>query len=274
MRPRRLISIIDSIQYRLDFKQWKNYQFCDEHGLGRISIISCGLSSVLTFNVVIMCLFIFDWMDWMKSISILGLDSSREFMLLQGVLYVITLCVFHLAEFFVTAIYNPSVVTANSFVVNHSRSYTAAIILSWTEFCIRFTMFPSMNSRRGAIFGLVMVIASQVIRSLSMITCGESFNHYIQHHKKENHTLVTTGIYKYLRHPSYFGFYYWSIGTQLLLGNMINMVTFAIASWFFFNRRIPFEESTLVRMFPKEYPIYMAKTPIGIPFIARRNKIE
>jgi hypothetical protein len=29
-----------------------------------------------------------------------------------------------------------------------------------------------------------------------------------------------------------------------------------------------------VRMFPNEYPAYMARTPIGIPFIARRNKIE
>lgn len=274
MSPRKLISIIDSIQYRLDFKNWTNYQFRDEHGLGRVSIIACGLSSVLTFNIMMICLFIFDRMNWMKSISIFGLDSSRELMLLQAASYVITLCVFHLTEFFVTAICNPSVVTAESFVVNHSRSYTAALILSWAEFCIRFTMFPSMNSMFGAILGLTMVIASQIIRALSMITCGESFNHFIQHHKKDNHVLVTTGIYKYLRHPSYFGFYYWSIGTQLLLGNMINTVTFAVASWFFFNRRIPFEESTLVRMFPHEYPAYMARTPIGIPFIAKRNKLE
>ena len=33
-------------------------------------------------------------------------------------------------EFFVTALYNPSVVTATSFVVNHSRSYTIAMLVS------------------------------------------------------------------------------------------------------------------------------------------------
>ena len=43
--------------------------------------------------------------------------------------------------------------------------------------------------------GLIMTIAAQSVRSLAMVTCGESFNHLIQRSKKENHVLVTHGMY-------------------------------------------------------------------------------
>lgn len=267
MSPRRLITIINAVQSILDFKNLQNYQFREDQGLGRASVISCILSCILTFNAMMLASAILDRMNWIKTNSLLGLSESRELMIIQGHVYAIVLCVFHLAEFFVTAMYNPAVVSSQSFIINHSRSYTIAMILSWIEFLIRFVFFPSCNYTKLAWFGIFMVICSQCVRSLSMVTCGESFNHIIQHQKKQNHVLVTSGIYKYLRHPSYFGFYYWSIGTQLLLGNMINAITFAIASWFFFNRRIPFEESTLLRLFPEEYPKYMSQTSIWIPFI-------
>lgn len=50
-----------------------------------------------------------------------AVSAARVSLLLQWVLFIIALCVFHLAEFFVTALFNPSVVNASSFVVNHSK---------------------------------------------------------------------------------------------------------------------------------------------------------
>lgn len=73
--------------------------------------------------------------------------------------------------------------------------------------------------------------------------------------------------YKYFRHPSYVGFYYWSVGTQLLLGNPICAVCYSLASWYFFKRRIPYEERTLLKYFPDEYPAYVTNTWSGLPFI-------
>mmetsp|Transcript_5668 Transcript_5668/g.10749 ORF Transcript_5668/g.10749 Transcript_5668/m.10749 type:complete len:142 (-) Transcript_5668:212-637(-) len=86
-------------------------------------------------------------------------------------------------------------------------------------------------------------------------------------HPYITHLVVFCRSYNYLRHPSYVGFYYWSIGTQLLLGNPISFVCYAIASWLFFRRRMPYEEETLVRYFPDEYPTYVARTWSGLPFI-------
>ena len=134
---------------------------------------------------------------------------------------------------------------------------------------MRFLLLPSITSKMLSIPGLVFVFVGQISRSLAMITCGESFNHIIQKSKKDNHALVTFGIYKYLRHPSYFGFFYWSIGTQLMLGNCISSILFSGASYMFFNTRIPFEEKTLLKLFPDQYPEYLNTTIIGIPFIKK-----
>lgn len=63
--------------------------------------------------------------------------------------------------------------------------------------------------------GLMLVIAGEFIRKLAMWTAKSNFNHYVQHVKEEGHELVTTGIYAYCRHPSYVGWFYWSVGTQV-----------------------------------------------------------
>lgn len=115
--------------------------------------------------------------------------------------------------------------------------------------------------------GFALTMAGQTIRTVAMITAGQSFNHLIQTSKKENHTLVTHGIYGIFRHPSYVGFYYWSIGTQILLGNAVHAIFFSAVSWNFFQRRIPYEEESLCVLFPDEYPAYVAQTWMGIPFI-------
>jgi protein-S-isoprenylcysteine O-methyltransferase len=186
----------------------------------------------------------------------------------QWCAYFTCLCSFHLLEFFVTAIYNPSQVTADSFLVNHSITYTAAALTSWIEFGLRLAWFPRWNGSSTVILlGLSLVLGAQAIRSTAMATAGESFNHLIQTSKKDNHVLVTHGIYSVLRHPSYVGFFYWSIGTQILLGNVLHTMLFAVAAWLFFHRRIAYEEESLCRFFPDAYPLYVARTYMGIPFL-------
>lgn len=76
-----------------------------------------------------------------------------------------------------------------------------------------------------------------------MLHAGSNFNHLVQKEKKVGHVLVTGGVYRYLRHPSYFGFFWWGLGTQVVLGNAVCLVGYAVVLWRFFRRRI---ESTSV----------------------------
>ncbi len=71
-----------------------------------------------------------------------------------------------------------------------------------------------------------------------MAQAGTNFNHNIQVKKSKEHELVTDGIYAYLRHPSYFGFFWWGLGTQVVMGNVVSLAAYAGVLWVFFSRRI------------------------------------
>jgi protein-S-isoprenylcysteine O-methyltransferase len=187
--------------------------------------------------------------------------------------YLVSLCTFHLLEFFVTAIYNPTEASSNTFLINHSKAYTAAFMIATSEFWIRFWTFPTLPNKTLTIVGILLVILAQFIRSVAMSTCGESFNHFIQTSKKDNHILVTHGIYSILRHPSYVGFFYYAIGTQVVLHNYISTILFALAGWSFFSRRIPYEERSLIHHFGDAYFQYANRTYVGIPFISNKGLV-
>jgi len=249
---------LDKIQSILDFKGFSSYQFRSNLGLGRAALLGTIIGVLLGAHLSLLIVFMaLKWHDvW----------EDRSLMIIQWAIFVISVCIFHLAEFFVTAMYNPTVVSNKSFMVNHSKPYTAALMLACSEFFVRFIFFPSLSRRAICGIGIVLVIFGQTVRSLAMKTAGESFNHVIQLSKKDSHILVTHGIYFYFRHPSYVGFFYWSIGTQFILCNPLNILFYSFASWKFFKSRIPYEEETLKLHF-MDYLVYMRKTWIGIPFI-------
>lgn len=60
------------------------------------------------------------------------------------------------------------------------------------------------------------------------IQAGPAFTHRIKSNKRPGHNMVTSGMYTYLRHPGYFGWFLWSVGTQVLLCNPMSAVGFAI----------------------------------------------
>jgi hypothetical protein len=60
----------------------------------------------------------------------------------------------------------------------------------------------------------------------------------VQSKHQAGHVLVKSGLYGYLRHPSYFGFFWWGLGTQLVLGNAVCFVGYALVLWRFFSSRI------------------------------------
>lgn len=43
--------------------------------------------------------------------------------------------------------------------------------------------------------------------------------------------------HRWFRHPSYAGFYYWALGTQLVLQNPLTFILFSILLWNFFYKR-------------------------------------
>jgi protein-S-isoprenylcysteine O-methyltransferase len=63
--------------------------------------------------------------------------------------------------------------------------------------------------------GLTLCVAGEVFRKGAMLKAWENFTHLVREKKVEGHRLVTTGLYSLCRHPSYAGWFWWSIGTQV-----------------------------------------------------------
>ena len=74
-------------------------------------------------------------------------------------------------------------------------------------------------------YGVLLVLFGESLRKASMITASTNFNHYVQFVKRPGHQLVTKGVYSWCRHPSYVGWFYWSIGTQVNYPNFCRKVT-------------------------------------------------
>ncbi|NXB79104.1 ICMT methyltransferase, partial [Donacobius atricapilla] len=182
--------------------------------------------------------------------------------------YMCSLSLFHYSEYLVTAINNPRSLSLDSFLLNHSFEYNLAALSSWVEFTLEKLFFPELKQITWlSTVGLLMVIFGDCLRKAAMLTAGSNFNHIVQNEKSDTHTLVTSGVYGWFRHPSYVGWFYWSIGTQVLLCNPICVVGYALASWRFFRERIEEEEITLIHFFGEEYLEYKRKVPSGLPFI-------
>jgi len=183
-------------------------------------------------------------------------------------LYLIALSFFHLWEYLYVCLFHPSSVSAQSFMVNHSPQFNIALAASFVEYLLESKFFPSLKGNTlFIIIGFIALVLGQALRTTAMITAGRNFNHIIQSEKADDHKLVTDGIYSFVRHPSYTGWFIWSIATQVLLFNPLCIGAYAYASWMFFRDRIEYEEETLVEHFGKQYEEYRKRVPSGIPLV-------
>ncbi|KAI9659340.1 MAG: hypothetical protein M1821_001598 [Bathelium mastoideum] len=198
--------------------------------------------------------------------------------------FLAVLATFHFLEFWTTARYNTPRADASSFLLfNNGAGYFLAQVCAFGETCAvaGLANIPSravagsvgvpytyLHTRIVVTLGFVLVVLGQVVRSTAMAHLGTNFHHIVQVRRNEGHELVTSGIYAVLRHPSYFGFFWWAVGTQLVLGNCICLIAYFGVLWRFFGHRIQKEEKALLEFFGDEYANYKAKTIVGIPFVS------
>lgn len=188
--------------------------------------------------------------------------------------FLAALATFHFLEFWTTAAYNTREADISSFLLTANwPAYAIAHTAAALECLVTNLFFPGRSwapFHTGVplmLLGLGLVVTGQAVRSAAMAQAGPSFNHIVQQTQKREHVLVTTGIYGSLRHPSYFGFFWWGLGTQLAMGNVVCFVAYTAVLWRFFSSRILHEEVFLVKFFGEEYVDYKKKTGTKIPFV-------
>jgi protein-S-isoprenylcysteine O-methyltransferase Ste14 len=83
----------------------------------------------------------------------------------------------------------------------------------------------------------------------------------------EDHTLVTNGVFRYIRHPMYAAHWLWAVAQALLLPNWIAGLAGLVAIIPLYFRRVPQEEQLMLEQFGDEYQEYMTRTGRIVPRI-------
>ena len=77
---------------------------------------------------------------------------------------------------------------------------------------------------------------------------------------RENHRLISQGVYRRVRHPMYSALFLYSVGQALALPNWVAGPSYLVAFGILFVCRIRAEEQMMVDTFGDEYVTYKAKT--------------
>ena len=115
------------------------------------------------------------------------------------------------------------------------------------------------------LFGIALLILGMSIRVISIRTLGRFFTAHLR--VDEGRRLIRIGIYKHLRHPSYFGMIFSFSGLALSfcsLYGLLYMLFIGIPALLW---RINLEESFLVDEFKDEYVEYRKESYKLIPFV-------
>ena len=82
---------------------------------------------------------------------------------------------------------------------------------------------------------------------------------------RENHQLVTEGIYRHVRHPMYLAFLLYSLGQVLVIPNWVVGPFFGAVYGLLIALRVGPEERMLLDEFDKDYEAYMTRTKRLVP---------
>jgi protein-S-isoprenylcysteine O-methyltransferase Ste14 len=88
------------------------------------------------------------------------------------------------------------------------------------------------------------------------------------HRAVKNETLATTGLYRFVRHPQYTGFFLFLLGSMINWPTLITMLTLPIL-WYVYLRLARIEEEDALQKFGHRYRRYSETTGRFIPWIGR-----
>ena len=82
---------------------------------------------------------------------------------------------------------------------------------------------------------------------------------------KENHKLITHGVYKNIRHPMYTAVFMLSLSQLLLIGNWVVGPAYFLTFFFLYVLRVKYEEKLMLEHYGDEYSAYMKRTGRLLP---------
>ncbi len=148
---------------------------------------------------------------------------------------------------------------------------TGLLVLAWIGFFVplvwvasRAFSFAEYSLRADPLVaGVVCVVIGLWLFHRSHADLGTNWSVTLE--VREQHRLITQGVYRHIRHPMYLAIALYSIGQALVIPNWVagpsNLIAFAIL----LALRLRAEERMMIEEFGDEYAEYSARTKCLIP---------
>ena len=139
---------------------------------------------------------------------------------------------------------------------------TFIVILASIDYYYNFSLF---NYNLGYIIGFSLFIIGLALQGVAEATLGKYYLPSIG--TAEGQKIIKNGIYKYIRHPGYFGELLIFFGLGFVTYSLLGILgAFIVSLIIYFGEVIP-EEKYMLEKFGKEYQEYMKETFRFIPYI-------
>jgi len=139
---------------------------------------------------------------------------------------------------------------------------TFIVILASIDYYYNFSLF---NYNLGYIIGFSLFIIGLALQGVAEATLGKYYLPSIG--TAEGQKIIKNGIYKYIRHPGYFGEIIIFFGLGFVTYSLLGILgAFIVSLMIYFGEVIP-EEKYMLEKFGKEYEEYMKETFRFIPYI-------
>jgi len=137
-------------------------------------------------------------------------------------------------------------------------------ILVALQFLSIISMLLLINTKSNIfILGIILFLSSVYVGISGIKEHNKKFN--IRPDIQQNSTLITTGVYKYIRHPMYFSVIFGMLGVLITFFSIKELIVYMFLSIVMIIK-LHYEESLWV-CHTKEYTEYQKKTKKLIPFI-------
>jgi protein-S-isoprenylcysteine O-methyltransferase Ste14 len=127
-----------------------------------------------------------------------------------------------------------------------------------------YTILSITVSNTVQLIGTIVVVTGVIVAIIARSTLAKNWSGNIE--IKVKHELITTGIYRLIRHPIYAGILSMSLGTLLFTANISSLLLFLIMLIFLI-LKLKEEEEVLMKHFPNKYHKYQEETYALIPYL-------
>ena len=130
------------------------------------------------------------------------------------------------------------------------------VFTSWFDFA-DYGLSPIVSHAMGWT-GALLFAGAVVLLWRSHVDLGRHWSPTVE--LREDHRLVTTGVYRRIRHPMYAAHWLWAVAQVLLLQNGVAGPALAVFFIPLYVLRVPREETMLLERFGEAYRGYMERT--------------